>query len=242
MNKYYSKFIKKDNYKTRYYNQKKSYYYKRNQYNNNYTKYYKRNDVSYENLYEEEISFDRETIESIESSFSQKSSSDSVKQSSNENNNENDTCQNNKESSIIIIDNNNKSDAEYQLEKDNIPKINLSENELKTAYYKPKNFKSSSLTKKEINIRDENDNTVILEIDVKISVNKKIYFKLRKYDDMFQIVKETCEKNNINESYANFFVYTIIKALNAIYGIYNLYLKEEEIKFLQQLKDKFNNA
>ena len=235
MNKYYSKFTKKDNYKNRQYNHKKNYNYKRNQYNYNYTPYYKKKNISYENEYEEEISFDRETIESIkapttvESTSSQNSNSCSRRQSINENNN--------KDSSIIIIDN-NKTEEEIQQKKELIPKINLSENELKSAYYKPKNYKSNILTKNQINIKEENENTVILEIEVKISNDKKIYFKLRKYDDMFQIVKEVCEKNEISEKFTNFFVYKIIKALNSIYGIYNIILKEEEIRFLQQLKNQ----
>lgn len=59
---------------------------------------------------------------------------------------------------------------------------------------------------------------------------------------MFQVVKKTCKENELNENYQNFFVYTIIKALNSIYGIYNLSLNKEEISFLQVLKDKCNNS
>ena len=51
---------------------------------------------------------------------------------------------------------------------------------------------------------------------------KNIFFKLRKFDDMFEVSKKACIDNKINECYTNFFVYYIIKALNSIYGIYNL--------------------
>ena len=68
---------------------------------------------------------------------------------------------------------------------------------------------------------------------------KNILFKLRKFDDMFEVCKKACKDNKINEAYTNFFVYNIIKALNSIYGIYNLCLKDEEIKFLQNLKTNY---
>ena len=81
-------------------------------------------------------------------------------------------------------------------------------------------------------------NIVILEINVKISDDKIFCFKLRKYDDMFQVSKQVCKENDISEDYVNFFVYHIIKALNSIYGIYNMNLKEKEIEFLKDLKKK----
>ena len=80
-----------------------------------------------------------------------------------------------------------------------------------------------------------------MDISVKISKDKNINFKLRKYDDMFQIIHKTCQENEIDENYTNFFVYTIIKALNSVYGIYNLKLKEEEIKFLRDLKERIKD-
>ena len=39
----------------------------------------------------------------------------------------------------------------------------------------------------------------------------------------------------------HFFGYVVMKALNAIYGIYNLKLKEEEIKFIMEKKEKLEN-
>ena len=239
MNKYYSRF-KKDNYDNRPYNQKENYYYKRNQYNKNYyyyPTYNKRKKKPYE-LYEEEISYDKETTISAktpstkEDSFSQSSNSNSRNQSYTEYNNDN--IKNNKDNSFITC-NNNKVE---QLNIEDVPKINLSENELKSAYYKPKKFYDDPLKNNESNKKDKNENIVILEINVKISDDKIFCFKLRKYDDMFQVSKQVCKENDISEDYVNFFVYHIIKALNSIYGIYNMNLKEKEIEFLKDLKKK----
>jgi hypothetical protein len=190
--------------------------------------YNRRKKKSYE-IYEEDISYNKETTISAntpstkDNSLSQSSNSDSIKHSYTEHNSEN-------------ID---------QLEllniEDTSPKINLSENELKTAYYKPKQCNNNTSLKKDINInnnKDKDENIIILEINVRVSKDKTFNFKLRKYDDMFQVTKDACIKNEISEKYTNFFVLKIIKALNSIYGIYNLSLKEKEIKFLNDLKEK----
>ena len=244
-NNYPTIYTKKDSYKNRQYNNRKKYYHKRNQYNNNYKAYYKSKKTVYD-IYEDEFSYEKETNLSTKapstndgSSQSSNSNSSSRKQSFCDNiNNNNYNCENNKDSNFLFIEN-------KKLEKpkiDNIPKIDLSENELKTAYFKPKNYKEKeeSITNKEN--QNKNANITILEITVKISENKSVDFKLRKYDDMFQVIKETCKENEIDEYYINFFAYTIIKALNSIYGIVNLKLKEDEIRFLYDLKEKFNDV
>ena len=228
MNRHYQKFKKNYYYKNKQYNNyKKGYYHKKYQYDNSYG-------PQYENIYEEEISYDKKTMESFndpkETSFSQSSKSTSRRQSISDYN-DNISCENNKETPIIIID-----DTTSNNTNQNFTKINLSESELETAFYKPKNYKSDSTKKDES--KSKGENIVILDINVKISDNKSINFQLKKFDDMVQLVKDTCKKNELGEDYVNFFVYTIIKALNSIYGIYNLPLKKEEIEFLQILKEK----
>ena len=229
MNKYYSKCIKRNNngFGNKQHNYKKNNYYKRNQYNN-YINYNRKKKINYD-IYEEEIPYEKETTLSAndpstkDGSFSQSSNSNSRKQSFSEYNNE-------------YYNDNSKIN--------NIPKINLSEDVLKTAFYKPKNYKESPNIKnenKKIENIDNNDNITILEINVKIAKDKFIYFKLRKYDDMFQVVQDTCKKNEMSEEYFNFFIRTIIKALNSIYGIYNLSLKDEEKKFINNLRKKYND-
>lgn len=240
MNKYYSKYTKKDNYSNnKTYNNRKSYYNKNNHYNNNYNSYKRRKKI-YHDTYEEEISYEKETTFSTKApstrdgSFSKSSNSTSRKHSYCEYNNDKIENYN---TPLIILDNNKLEKSEIG----NFQKINLSENELKTAYFKPKNYKENNLIKTENENKENqenNENIVILEINVKISKDKNVDFKLRKYDDMFQVIKQTCIDNEINEDLINFFGYTIIKALNSIYGIYNLKLKEEEIKYLKKIKEK----
>ena len=227
MNRHYQKFKKNYYYKNKQYNNyKKGYYHKKYQYDNSYG-------AQYNNIYEEEISYDKKTMESYsdpkETSFSQSSKSTSRRQSISDYN-DNISCESNKETPLIIID-----DTTANNTNQNFTKINLSESELEKAFFKPKNYKSDSEKKAES--KSMGENIVILDINVKISDNKSINFQLKKFDDMVQLVKDTCKKNELGEDYVNFFVYTIIKALNSIYGIYNLPLKKEEIEFLLNLKD-----
>ena len=227
MNRHYQKFKKNYYYKNKQYNNyKKGYYHKKYQYDNS-------NGAQYDNIYEEEISYDKKTMESYsdpkETSFSQSSKSTSRRQSISDYN-DNISCESNKETPLIIID-----DTTANNTNQNFTKINLSESELEKAFFKPKNYKSDSEKKAEN--KSMGENIVILDINVKISDNKSINFQLKKFDDMVQLVKDTCKKNELGEDYVNFFIYTIIKALNSIYGIYNLPLKKEEIEFLLNLKD-----
>ena len=236
------KFSKKDFNKNKHYKYKKGNYFKKSQYNNIYEAYNKKKDNSNENIYDEEYSYDKRTTEStyststIDNSFSYSSKSISRKQSFSDNSDDN--------FSFVHIDNNDLycDNSNPNLKIDNFTKINLSDNDLKNAYYRPKNYKGDSLSKNGNITQKLNENITILDIGVKISENEVINFKLRKYDDMFEVVKRTCKENDLNENYQNFFIYTIIKALNSIYGIYNLSLKKEEISFLQVLKDKCNNS
>ena len=85
----------------------------------------------------------------------------------------------------------------------------------------------------------DKENTVILEINVKISPEKTLTFKIRRYDDMFKTVKIFCEINKLDIKLIRPFIIYIIKALNSIYGIYNLKLKKDEIDFLKELKKRY---
>ena len=55
---------------------------------------------------------------------------------------------------------------------------------------------------------------------------------------MFKVVKEIINKHRLSENFTSFFVYNITKALNSIYGIYNLNLNRDEINYLKELKKK----
>ena len=87
----------------------------------------------------------------------------------------------------------------------------------------------------------DKENTDILEINVKISPDKTLTFKIRRYDDMFKTVKIFCEINKLDIKLIRPFIIYIIKALNSIYGIYNLKLRRDEIEFLKELKKRFYN-
>ena len=85
----------------------------------------------------------------------------------------------------------------------------------------------------------DKENTDILEINVKISPEKILTFKIRRYDDMFKTVKIFCEINNLDIKLIRPLIIYIIKALNSIYGIYNLRLKKDEIEFLKEIKLRY---
>ena len=80
-----------------------------------------------------------------------------------------------------------------------------------------------------------------LEINVKISEAQILTFKIRRYDDMFKTVKIFCEINKLDIKLIRPFIIYIIRALNSIYGIYNLNLKNDEIEFLKDIKKNLFN-
>jgi hypothetical protein len=239
MNSYYPKYNKKDSYQTRYYKNKGKYYQRKNNKfnnnnNNNYCwnyKNYKR--VDYENTFEEEYNFEKDTNEN---SFSK---------STNSNSRRNSFCEINYESNEINKNNNDK-DINNQQKSDIIQKLNLSENILKSAYFVPKNYKdNNNITKnKETEVHNEeekkkDENIVILAINIKISKDKTIFFQLRKYDDMFEEIKKVCEENEIDEQINRFLPLVIMKALNSIYCIMNLKLSNKGIELLNNIKEIF---
>ena len=82
----------------------------------------------------------------------------------------------------------------------------------------------------------EKENTDILNISIKLPNKEVNVIKIRRYDDMFNTVKIFCEINQLESKYIRPLIIYIIKALNAIYGIVNLKLSQEEIKFLHNLR------
>ena len=84
----------------------------------------------------------------------------------------------------------------------------------------------------------EKENTDILSINVKVSEKESLVFKIRRYDDMFKTVKIFCEINHLDTKFIRPFILYIIKALNGIYGVYNLTLKDEEIEFLNEYREE----
>ena len=268
MEKFSTKFKRKNPNKNRPYNTRKYYHYKKFTYDN-YSSYKKKKSISYINYNyfneEEEIPYEKEGKTSYKAPSTKESSVDkSINSNSNsgrhsyvkdKENINNKTIDN---SSFILIENkkeekdekkinlknsnsnsNNNSINSSDIKKDDIIKINLSDNEINSAFYKPKNFKENMIKKNDShNYYYEGENTVILEIIVKMNNNKNLLFKLRRFDDMFEVIKESCKANDISESLIPFFAYKIIKAMNSIYGIVNLKLTGEEINYLKKLKKK----
>ena len=87
----------------------------------------------------------------------------------------------------------------------------------------------------------DKENTDILEINVKVSEEETLIFKIRRYDDMFKTVKMFCEINKLDIKLIRPLIIYIIRALNSIFGIYNLSLKGDEIQFLKDIKENFFN-
>ena len=96
--------------------------------------------------------------------------------------------------------------------------------------------KNSIAVKNDI-IERKKENTCILEIIIKISENKVYRFILRRYDDLFQDVEIFCEINKIKTELIGPIIMYIFKALNTIYSIMNLPLNQNEIEFLQKIKN-----
>ena len=80
------------------------------------------------------------------------------------------------------------------------------------------------------------ENTEILQVNVKISKDKNVIFKLRRFDDLFLTVKLFCEINSIEEKLMKPIITKTLCTLNSIYQIYNTQLDSNDIKILQMLK------
>ena len=106
-----------------------------------------------------------------------------------------------------------------------------------------KNEEASNLNSKKNNINDpKKENTCILEINLKFSNNKIHNFKLNRFDDLFETVQIFCQINRLNSNLYIPIIINIMKALNSIYGIYNLKLNEKELNELQFLKYFYFNS
>ena len=100
-------------------------------------------------------------------------------------------------------------------------------------------FRSTNKSGSLIDNEKEKENTDILAIQVKISKKETLVFKIRRYDDMFKTVKIFCEINKLDIKLIRPLIIYIIKALNSIYGIYNLKLKDDEIEYLKEIKNAY---
>ena len=108
----------------------------------------------------------------------------------------------------------------------NQPQINLNTSNLcNTQFFSIKN-----------NINPILENTEILSINIKISEDKYSTFKLRRYDDLFNVVKLFCEINKIDEKLIKPIIIKVLSCLNSIYKIMNCNLLKNDINILNEIK------
>jgi hypothetical protein len=108
----------------------------------------------------------------------------------------------------------------------NQPQINLNTSNLcNTQFFSIKN-----------NINPILENTEILSIKIKISEDKYSTFKLRRYDDLFNVVKLFCEINKIDEKLIKPIIIKVLSCLNSIYKIMNCNLLKNDINILNEIK------
>ena len=82
------------------------------------------------------------------------------------------------------------------------------------------------------------ENTVILNVNVKISKDKTAVFRLKRYDDLFLTIKLFCEINSIDEKLMKPLIIKSLTTLNTIYQVMNSKLDNEEINILKEIKEK----
>ena len=81
------------------------------------------------------------------------------------------------------------------------------------------------------------ENTEILCVNVKLSNDKIVVFKLRRYDDLFNTVKLFCEINSIKEDLIKPIIIKSLEALNNIYKIYNWKMSKDDINQLNLINN-----
>ena len=90
--------------------------------------------------------------------------------------------------------------------------------------------------KEEYIVNREFENTEILRVEVKISIEKKAVFKLKRYDDVFETIKLFCEINSVDEKFIKPLIIKSLSTLNTIYQIMNSKLNIKHINILQEVQ------
>ena len=111
--------------------------------------------------------------------------------------------------------------------------------------YSPEPFNKYNSINQELNqlwINPIAENTEILNVNVKISKNKNVIFKLRRFDDLFLTVKLFCEINLIDEKFMKPIIIKALCTLNNIYQIFNSQIDEKNIKRLKMINNFHKNT
>ena len=83
----------------------------------------------------------------------------------------------------------------------------------------------------------ESENTEILNVNVKISKDKKAVFKLKRFDDVFETIKLFCEIYSLDEKLIKPLIIKSLSTLNTIYQIMNSKLDKEQINLLKYIRN-----
>ena len=81
------------------------------------------------------------------------------------------------------------------------------------------------------------ENTVILNVQVKLSKDRTEVFKLKRYDDLFLTIKLFCEINSVDEELIKPLIIKSLSTINTIYQIMNTKLDDEQINILKNIKN-----
>ena len=124
--------------------------------------------------------------------------------------------------------------------------LNLSDKEIKEAFFIPKklrqkNKKENVKTKNSINMNNtnRNENTEVLKVEIKISKDKVLHLNFGRLDNVYTVVNKFCKENKLDDISRLVVISNVLKGFSSIYSIYNLNLKEDEIQFLKELKEKY---
>ena len=113
-------------------------------------------------------------------------------------------------------------------------------------FYKYNNENKIIKNKFDENVKEKNqpeqinkyfENTVILNVNVKLPNNQTVIFKLRRYDDLFFTIKLFCEINSIEEKFIKPLIIKSLCAINTVYQIYNCPISSEDISLLQLIQN-----
>ena len=82
------------------------------------------------------------------------------------------------------------------------------------------------------------ENTEILRVNVKISKNKSVVFRLRRFDDLFETIKLFCEIHFIDEKLIRPIIMKTISSLNLIYRVMNSNVNAKNVAILKEVKKR----
>ena len=82
------------------------------------------------------------------------------------------------------------------------------------------------------------ENTVILNVKVKISKDNIAIFKLKRFDDVFTTIQYFCEINNLDEKFIKPLIIKSLCAINTLYQLMNCNINKDNLELLQTIKNK----